>query len=103
MIMTESIRSAATAKSLATRVVQNTSVHLTGRILSVLLGGAGSVIVPCLVEALRGHRGPYVTNVRNCLSRSIKLKKLLRRYFTGRDTKSSLSFATTVPIGTDGI
>src|SRR5258707_12108322 len=49
MSMTESNRSTAAPKPIATRVVQNTAVLLGGRILSVLLGGASSVlIVRCL-------------------------------------------------------
>jgi polysaccharide transporter, PST family len=49
MSMTESSRSATAAKPIGAKVVQNTAVLLTGRILSVLLGGAGSVlIVRCL-------------------------------------------------------
>jgi len=52
--------------------------------------------------SVTGHRGRYVTKVRNCLSRSIKPKMVLRRYFTGLDTKSSVSLATNLPIGTDG-
>ncbi|HKV63392.1 MAG TPA: flippase [Candidatus Acidoferrum sp.] len=45
MSMLGSTRLAASAKPIATRVVQNTAVLLTGRILSVLLGGVGSVLI----------------------------------------------------------
>jgi O-antigen/teichoic acid export membrane protein len=49
MSTTESPHSATAAKPIGTRVVQNTAVLLTGRILSVLLGGASSIlIVRCL-------------------------------------------------------
>ena len=45
MSMTESIRSVPGTKPIATKVVQNTAVLLTGRIATALLGGASSILI----------------------------------------------------------
>ncbi|PYT91952.1 MAG: hypothetical protein DMG36_16660, partial [Acidobacteria bacterium] len=49
MTITDGVRSVSLAESSATKVVQNTSVLLIGRIGSALIGGASSVLlVRCL-------------------------------------------------------
>jgi O-antigen/teichoic acid export membrane protein len=45
MSMTESTRSTTAAKPIATKVVQNTAVLVTGRIATALLGGASSILI----------------------------------------------------------